>query len=108
MTETVANMGKADMVEQRTNVSPEQYDKLEADLILGTSSGARAQLDELGTHPTFSKVPAVARGSYLAFERWFTALTCPFRSAGDAGPTSMRGPTSHDDLRGAILGDAHR
>jgi iron complex transport system substrate-binding protein len=68
VTDTVAAMSKTEGFEQRANLSPEQYDKLEADMILGTSSGARADLDALTKHPLFSKVPAVARGSYLAFD----------------------------------------
>ena len=64
VTPTVAAMPSA-QIGGRSPVSPENYKLLEADLILGTSSGARAQLDALAKHPTFSKVPAVARGAYV-------------------------------------------
>jgi iron complex transport system substrate-binding protein len=63
----VAAMSSAG-IEGRSPVSPENYKLLEADLILGTTSGGRAPLDALAKHATFSKVPAVARGAYVQLE----------------------------------------
>jgi iron complex transport system substrate-binding protein len=67
VTPAVAAMPHA-QIEGRAAVSPENYKLLDADLILGTTSGGRAPLDALAKHPTFSKVPAVARGAYIALE----------------------------------------
>jgi iron complex transport system substrate-binding protein len=50
----------------RAEVSPEQYSRIEADLILGTSSDGR--LDDLTAGPTFSRIPAVERGAFLGLD----------------------------------------
>lgn len=50
----------------RALVSPERYALLDADVILGTSGSGRATLDELANHELFTRIPAVARGRYLA------------------------------------------
>ena len=52
----------------RVVISPERYDLLEADVILGTTSDPdQTALDDLQESELFSRVPAVARGSFLAF-----------------------------------------
>jgi iron complex transport system substrate-binding protein len=67
VTQAVAAMPSAG-VGGRAPVSPENYKLLEADLILGTTSAARAPFDALAKHATFSKVPAVARGAYVQLD----------------------------------------
>jgi iron complex transport system substrate-binding protein len=67
VTPAVAAMPSAG-IEGRAPVSAENYKLLDADLILGTTSGGRASLDALSKHATFSKVPAVARGAYVRLE----------------------------------------
>lgn len=67
VTPAVAAMPNA-QIAGRAQVSPENYKLLDADLILGTTSGGRAPLDALAKHATFSRVPAVARGSYITLE----------------------------------------
>ncbi|HEX4865190.1 MAG TPA: ABC transporter substrate-binding protein [Acidimicrobiales bacterium] len=66
VTDTVAKMA-AGPSERRVLVSPERFADLEADLVMGTSSLGPEQLDELARHPTFSTLPAIARGAYLPF-----------------------------------------
>jgi iron complex transport system substrate-binding protein len=48
----------------RAPVSPERYDLLDADLILGTSPDPKA-LDALADQKLFAAVPAVRRGAYV-------------------------------------------
>ena len=50
----------------RAEVSSEQYSRIEADLILGTSSDGR--LDDLTAGPTFARIPAVERGAFLGLD----------------------------------------
>lgn len=67
VTDTVAGMpGSAG--EGRSEVSPEQYSLIDADLILGTSSDSRAELDKLAAQPTFARVPAVGRGAFIPLD----------------------------------------
>ncbi|MGH3924048.1 MAG: ABC transporter substrate-binding protein, partial [Pseudonocardiaceae bacterium] len=47
----------------RAEVSAEQYELIEADLIIGTSSDGK--LDDLTGAPIFARVPAVARGAFV-------------------------------------------
>lgn len=52
----------------RAIVSPERYTVLEADVILGTTSGPDlTAIDELVESELFARVPAVDRGSFLGF-----------------------------------------
>lgn len=51
----------------RAPLSAEKYQELEADVILGTSATDPNALAELEDSDLFSRVPAVARGSYLSF-----------------------------------------
>ena len=52
----------------RAIVSPERYPVLDADVILGTTSGPDlAAIDELVESELFARVPAVERGSFLGF-----------------------------------------
>jgi iron complex transport system substrate-binding protein len=67
VTDVVANMPSPTGA-GRAKVSPEQYALLDADLIVGTSAAARAQLDELVRHPMFSRVPAIIRGSWVPLD----------------------------------------
>lgn len=66
VTDTVAAMPSPTGAEGRAEVSPEQYDLIDADLLLGTS--ADGTLADLEAHPIFSRVPAVARGAFLAYD----------------------------------------
>lgn len=51
----------------RALISPEQYSLLEADVILGTTSGPDlSAVEQLAESSVFSRVPAVGRGSFLA------------------------------------------
>lgn len=54
--------------EGRSEVSPEQYNLIDADLILGTSSDGRPELDKLATQPTFARVPAIRRGAFIPLD----------------------------------------
>jgi iron complex transport system substrate-binding protein len=53
-------------VDGRAKISPERYDVIDADVILGTSPDGNA-LAELEQDRLFSQVPAVARGSFVGF-----------------------------------------
>ncbi|MGQ0615668.1 MAG: iron-siderophore ABC transporter substrate-binding protein [Acidimicrobiia bacterium] len=65
VTDTVAAMPSTEG-EGRADVSPEQYELIEADLVMGTSSDG--DLSELEAQPTFARVPAVARGAFVPFD----------------------------------------
>jgi iron complex transport system substrate-binding protein len=64
VTGTVAGLPSSEG-EGRAEVSPEQYEMIDADLVMGTSSDGN--LDEVEAHPTFSRVPAVVRGAFVPF-----------------------------------------
>jgi iron complex transport system substrate-binding protein len=53
-------------VDGRAQISPERYDVIDADVIMGTSPDPAA-LEELEGDKLFRKVPAVARGSFVGF-----------------------------------------
>lgn len=63
ITDTVAGLPGS---EGRAPVSPERYDLLEADLVVGTSPDGG--LAGLQAHATFSRVPAVARGAFVPLD----------------------------------------
>lgn len=65
LTDTVAGLEGQD---GRANVSAERYELLDADVIIGTSSSNRAELDQLASHEVFSRVPAVARGAFVPLD----------------------------------------
>ena len=67
VTDAVAGM-PSNGGEGRSEVSPEQYTSIDADLIVGTSSDSRAELDKLVTQPTFARVPAVGRGAFIPLD----------------------------------------
>ncbi len=68
VTDTVAALDSAESGEARAIISPERYDLLDADVILGTTSDAdQSVLGDLRSNELFARVPAVARGNYLGF-----------------------------------------
>lgn len=67
VTDAVAGM-PSNGGEGRSQVSPEQYTSIDADLIVGTSSDSRAELDKLVAQPTFARVPAVGRGAFIPLD----------------------------------------
>jgi iron complex transport system substrate-binding protein len=52
----------------RAVISPERYPLIDADVIVGTSSNNRTELDQLASHEVFARVPAVARGAFVPLE----------------------------------------
>ncbi len=65
LTETVAGLEGQD---GRAKVSEERYPLIDADVVVGTSSSNRAELDQLASHEVFSRVPAVARGAFVRLD----------------------------------------
>lgn len=67
ITDAIAELDPTSDTESgRAVVSTERYELLDADVILGTTSGPDASvLEKLGDQELFARVPAVERGSYL-------------------------------------------
>lgn len=66
--DAVAELDQTEAEGARAIISPERYDLLEADVILGTTSDPdQSVLDDLRESELFARVPAVARGSFLGF-----------------------------------------
>ena len=66
VTDAVAAMPDMAGSPGRAEVSAERYPDIEADLVIGTSSDGR--LEDLTGGPTFSRIPAVARGAWVPLD----------------------------------------
>ena len=64
ISDSVAAMPNMQDSPGRAEVSEELYSSIEADLVIGTSSDGK--LDNLTGSPIFARVPAVARGAFVA------------------------------------------